>query len=215
MLLSIVKSHDAGSHPQSSLVLIEQSRAGSKQALEELLQRHLPGMQAFVRLRFNPALQARESSADLVQSVCADILADLDHFEYRGEAEFRSWLYTAVLNKIRKKYRFHLAAKRDLRREEVLASREEVLLQNSFAAFCSPSHQAIAREQVELLERAFEKLPDHYREVLSLSRIAGLSQEETAEAMGRTVPSTRNLLNRALVRLGGLMSEAQKGGGAE
>ncbi|MHC4515361.1 MAG: RNA polymerase sigma factor [Planctomycetota bacterium] len=85
------------------------------------------------------------------------------------------------------------------------------MLLNSFDAVCSPSHQAIAHEQVELLERAFQRLPDHYREVLTLSRILGLSQTEIAAEMDRTVPSVRNLLNRALVRLAAVMSELQAG----
>jgi DNA-directed RNA polymerase specialized sigma24 family protein len=44
-----------------------------------------------------------------------------------------------------------------------------------------------------------------------LSRIVGLSQEETAAQMGRTVPSARNLLHRALVRLAGELAATRRG----
>lgn len=154
------------------------------------------------RLRLGAALRAFESESDLVQSVCADLLTDLAQIEYRGEAPFRQWLYTAVLNKIRNKQRHYRAQKR---RPHGAAFDEldEALLVDSYAALCSPSHEAIAREEVELLERAFDQ---HYREVLTLSRIVGLSQERIAEQMGRSVPSVRNLLSRALVKLAGEMA---------
>ena len=81
----------------------------------------------------------------------------------------------------------------------------------AFATSCSPSRQAIALEELALLERAFERLPEHYQEVLTLSRIVGLSQVQVAEEMGRTVPSVRNLLNRALVRLADAMAAVENG----
>ena len=49
--------------------------------------------------------------------------------------------------------------------------------------------------------KAFASIPEHYREGIALSRIAGLSQEELAERMQRSIPSVRNLLHRALARL--------------
>lgn len=155
------------------------------------------------------ALRAMESESDLVQSVCADLLQDLEQFEYRGEAQFRHWLYTAVLNKICKQQRHHAARKRrpDGQRQVF----DESLLAHSYAALSSPSHNAIRKEQVELLERAFDLLPPHYREVLTLSRIVGMSQKEVAAAMDCTVPAMRNLLSRALVKLTAAMVQVRGG----
>ena len=59
-------------------------------------------------------------------------------------------------------------------------------------------------EQLDLpveLEAAFDDLPEHYREVVTLSRIAQLSRAEIARQMGRTEASVRNLLSRALIAL--------------
>ena len=174
----------------------------------------MPGLRAFVRLRLGPALRAVESESDIVQSVCAELLQDLERFEYRGEGQFRHWLYSAVLNKICKKQRHHAAQKRRLDGEHVQF--DEELLANSYAALSSPSHHAIRKEQVELLERAFDLLPEHYREVLTLSRIVGMTQEEVAVAMQCTVPAMRNLLSRALVKLSAAMAQVRgSAGGAE
>lgn len=55
------------------------------------------------------------------------------------------------------------------------------------------------------MEQAFEKLPEDYREVILLVRVAGLPYAAAAEQMGRTEPSIRNLLSRALSRLSGML----------
>ena len=63
--------------------------------MESLIARHLPSLRAFVRLRVNSFLRARESESDVVQSVCCEILQHMQGFEYQGEARFRNWLYGA------------------------------------------------------------------------------------------------------------------------
>ena len=51
------------------------------------------------------------------------------------------------------------------------------------------------------VERALAELPEHYREVITLSRVVGLSHKEVAESMGRSEGATRVLLHRALGEL--------------
>ena len=70
---------------------------------------------------------------------------------------------------------------------------------------CTPSREAIAREQLGRVEQAFESLPDDYRRVITLSRIVGLSHAEIAEVLGRTPGAVKTLLNRAVVRLTSLL----------
>ena len=49
------------------------------------------------------------------------------------------------------------------------------------------------------MEAAFDSLPDDYREVITLARIAGLSHAEIARQMARSESAVRMLLSRALV----------------
>lgn len=79
--------------------------------METLLERFLPQLRAFVRSRMSALLRAQESESDLVQSACRELFAKGDAFEYQGEQAFRSWLFTAVLQKL-------LAKERNLRREK-------------------------------------------------------------------------------------------------
>ena len=63
----------------------------------------------------------------------------------------------------------------------------------------------MAREDLDRDERAFKKLPDHYREVVLLARVIGLPHKDIGEMTGRSEGSVRTLLHRALARLGVLL----------
>lgn len=184
--------------------LLRASQAGDRAALEQLLQQHLPQLRTFVRLRMSPLLRARESSCDLVQSACCEVLEAMDDFEYRGEEAFRGWLYTAVYNKLREHERGLRAQKRDARREvtgDPTDAPDRAQQPHVDARMLSPTQSLLAKERVQQLEAVFDDLPDQYREVLTLSRIARLSRAEIARRMGRTEASVRSLLTRALAEL--------------
>ena len=190
--------------PAETPDLLRRTSAGDREALGALLARHLPRLRAFVRLRVGNVVRAKESASDIVQSVCADLLGSLDKFEYRGEPQFQSWLFNAVLLKLRERERFF---RREKRRAGLEVNREAAVadLESCYAHLMTPSQAAIGREMAERLEAAFDELPEDYREVLTLHRVVGLSHAEAAAQMGRTVDSVRNLLHRALARLSGIL----------
>lgn len=189
--------------------LVEEASRGGRSAMEELLGRYLPELRAFVRLRTGPRILARESPDDLVQSVCREVLSDLSTIEYRGETAFKSWLFMAALRKVRDKGRHYTAEKRDVARE--WAPVDDPQMCSGYASLMSPSRVAIGREDVVRLERAFDALPEDYREVITLARVLGLPRPEVAERLGKTPGATRTLLHRALARLGRLLREADSG----
>src|SRR5688572_26302531 len=106
----------------SDAQLYERATAGDAASLDALLTRYLPQLHAYVHVRLSPDVRARESSADVVQSVCRDLLAERGRFDFRGEERCRAWLFTAALNKIRDKHRFHRGALRDVRRVDQAVS---------------------------------------------------------------------------------------------
>ena len=140
---------------------------------------------------------------DLVQSVCRDLLTDLDRFEWRGEVAFKSWLFTRTLHKIYDRNKFYGREGRDPAREQQIPSDPQML--SGFDSLLTASKVAIQREDVERLEQAFDQLPEDYREVITLSKMVGLSHAEIGERMGRSQQATRVLLHRALARLGTLL----------
>src|SRR5436190_7053528 len=78
---------------------IQRALGGDRAAVQQLLVRNLPNLEAYVRLHAGAALRARESVSDLVQSVCVEVLLDLSRFEFRGEPQFRHWLCQQALHK--------------------------------------------------------------------------------------------------------------------
>jgi RNA polymerase sigma-70 factor (ECF subfamily) len=191
---------------EESIELVRRMQGGDREALEELFRRHLPGLRAYVRLHGDGGLRALEESSDLVQSVCREVLGRLDQFRHPGEDGFRRWLFVTAARKIKNRYGYHLAEKRDVGRELPARSAEELF--GCYASFCSPSGEAVAREELERIERAFDQLSPRQREVILLSRVMGLAHAEVARAMDRSEGATRALLFRALSRLTELMGQA-------
>ena len=191
-----------------SLDLLARLEAGDRDAVDALLRRNLPGLRTYVRLHSGPLLRAREASGDLVQSVCREVLTHLDRFRYPSEAGFRQWLFVTALRKIRRRYEYWGAQRRDAGREVALDDAAPAGdLAHAYSALATPSQVAVAHEQVERIERAFDRLPDDYRDAVVLARIVGLSNAELAARLGRTEGATRTLLSRATARLAELLDE--------
>src|SRR5690606_36122204 len=113
---------------------------------------------------------------------------------------FRHWLYATAARKIADRFAFHGAERRDARREAP-GPEASAALAAAFGGIASPSEAAIGAELYARLESAFEGLEPDEREVVLLSRVAGLARAEVAAAMGRTENGVRNLLHRTLVKL--------------
>lgn len=191
--------------------LITRATQGDQVALDVLLTKHLPGLRAFIRLRAGKLVRAKESCSDLVQSVAREALEDLDGFEYRGERAFKQWLYKRGLHKIINKAEYYQAEKRAAHREVDLAAQDassmgEGLLA-AYASLATPSQDAMGIEAMQKLEESMDKLPEDYREAITLHRLVGMSQKEIAETMGRSEGAVRNLIYRGLARLTVMMGD--------
>lgn len=178
--------------------LFEEATQGDVDALDRLLQRYLPQLHAFVGARMGSALRARESSVDVMQSVCRELLEERGRFDFQGEERFRAWLFTSALNKMRERHRRMHSGRRDVAREEAEGSRQAADL---MAHFLTPSRVAIGNETSAAMAAALEALSEEHREVVTLARIVGLPHRVIAELMSRNEEATRQLLARAMVRL--------------
>lgn len=189
---------------------VESASRGDAAAVDVLLERFLPGLEAFVRLRSGKLLQAKESCADLVQSVCREVLEDLDKYHYENEVHFKRWLYFTAQRKILKRYEYYLSEKRNVNKEarppagaDSNAHAEQ--LYDAYRTFSTPSRKLMIREEIAKIESAFAELPEEYREVILLNKIMGMSHAEVAKEMNKTEVATRSLLFRALGRLSTLL----------
>ena len=174
---------------------------GDPASIADLLRAYLPRLQRFVHLRLGEQLRKREDTLDIVQSTVRELLEE-KQFEVRGEIEFRAWLFQAALNKIREKVRFHGADKRAMEREVGVSTQGAFDLGEAVRDLATPSRVAMAREELDRLEAAFGQLTEPQREVLTLSRVAGLPHAVIAERLGKSEVAVRQLLVRAMAALG-------------
>ena len=184
--------------------LLELTQTGDGSAMQELLVAYLPELAAFLRLQMGQRLQQRESSADIAQSVCREILTDMEDFEYRGPAAFKRWLFLTARRKLIDRARFHGRDRRDVGRDVALS---ETQLASGYGSFQTPSGVAMQKEEIERLEAAFDQMPEDYRDVIVYSKFLGMKGPEIGERMGKTANAVRVLLHRALARLGLLLDK--------
>lgn len=180
--------------------LVERARAGDAAAVDALLERYLPKLETYVRLRVGRAFERREDASDIVQSVCREILQRRSDFRHGEVDAFRHWLYATAARKVADRFAFHGAQRRERAREVGAADASRVLAA-AVGLDASPSQAAIGAETLARLEEAFARLADDEREVVLLSRVVGLPRRDVAEALGRTENATRNLLHRTLAKL--------------
>ena len=73
----------------------------------------------------------------------------------------------------------------------------------------TPSHCVMRHEATVALAQRLAQLPDHYREVIILRHLRGMSIAEVAAQLQKTPEATNSLLARALVKLRVLMKESK------
>jgi RNA polymerase sigma-70 factor (ECF subfamily) len=194
--------------------LAERAARGDQEAVELLIVQHLPGLRAFVRLRSGSLLRQQESSSDLVQSVCREVLQNIGRFRHPDESGFKRWLYTTALRKIADRADRYGALKRGPGRTAApLAgeSHDDASVLACYASFSTPSRRAMVKEELERVECAFEKLSDEQREVITLAHVVGLSRAEIAVHMEKSEAAVRVLLHRALARVSDLLGAGAEG----
>ena len=200
---------DATQPDSDSRELLARAVSGDQGAVHVLLERHIPGLQRFLARRAGPLLSAKESSSDLVQSVCREVLEHMQdaRLAYRGEAEFKQWLYNAALFKIENRVRYWRAQRRDAGRETPADARADSSgAEALFATFATPSNHAMVKEELQRFETAFARLSAEHQQVILLARIEQLSHREIGEQLGISEANSRVLLSRALARLAKFMT---------
>ena len=165
--------------------LVGRALAGERAAYGELVRRHQTAA-----LRLAAAVcGSTEEARDIVQDAFVQGFRSLDRF--RGDAPVRAWLLRIVANH----------AKNALRAGARRRGRED-----RFVALARPAagedpvgeHVAADTDTTGLLA-VLAALPERDREVLACRFVAGLSEAETATALGVPVGTVKSRASRALV----------------
>jgi RNA polymerase sigma-70 factor (ECF subfamily) len=193
-----------GDQPQRFEDLIVAARAGSQKALGELLAVCQPFLLLLARTEMKSDLQAKLGASDVVQETFLEAQRDFAGFRGRTRAELLAWLrHILVHNMANLVRRYRTTEKRQVTREVSLGGGDShgKPEQELPASGLSPGSQAVTHEQALMLERALERLPEHYRAVILSRHHDGLSFAEIGQSMNRSAEAVRKLWARAIERL--------------
>jgi RNA polymerase sigma-70 factor (ECF subfamily) len=176
--------------------LLASLRQGDGAAIERL-------MAIYADRVYRLAYGVTRNGAD-AQEVTQDVFVTIfrRHDSFQGRSALSSWIYritmNAALNKRRGK-RTELETSLDAELPTFLADGHRAGDRAWLVADWSrsPEAEALSGESRELLRRAIDALPEHYRAVLILRDVDGMSNEDVAAAIGETVASVKSRLHRA------------------
>ena len=198
----------AVNNSNETLRLIGLVRAGDRQALSALLERHRDRLRRMVELRLDWRLQARIDASDIVQDAFLEIASRLDEYLRGPELPLFLWLRLVVGQRLATVHRHHLGTQmRDAGREVSLyrdalpAASSAALAGQLLGRQTSPSQAAVRAERVVRLQEALNTLDPVDREVLALRHFEQLTAAETARVLDISEEAAAKRYIRALKRL--------------
>jgi RNA polymerase sigma-70 factor (ECF subfamily) len=162
-------------------VLIQRCLAGEKGAFDQLVERYYQRLDRFVRHVLGNPMQAE----DVTQEAFLRAYRALSRF--RGDASFYSWLYRIALN----------LCMTHLRQRSYPSLPPGECIDASAPAAADPSSLLECRERQRLVREAIAALPPHYRIVVILRDVEGLSYQEIADLSGVPLGTVKSRLNFA------------------
>jgi RNA polymerase sigma-70 factor, ECF subfamily len=196
-----------------------QERARDEEILRGVVDRSPGAFDRFVD-RFGNRIYAfgmrmcgqREDAEDVFQETLLSVYKKLETLREPGA--LTTWLYRIVANACltrRRKSRF--APDRELSLDELLPD-GEVQDGPMLPEGGDPHADLYRRELSEALEEGVRDLPPDFRIVWLMRDVEGLSTEETAEALGLSIPNTKMRLHRARLVLRKRLAHFQAGKGS-
>lgn len=174
-------------------LLVQRAQAGDQRAFELLVLKY--------RRRILRLVARMVRDTDLVEDITQEtfIRAYRALHQFRGDAQFYTWLYRIAVNTAKK---FLLALKRDpLLTESARRPQgdddETSGPENEPIAEDTPESILAAREIAEAVNAAMEALPEELRQAVTLREIEGLSYEEIASLMACPIGTVRSRIFRA------------------
>ena len=183
----------SGAADNSDAMLVERAVAGDQGAFELLVIKY--------QRRIQRLIGRMVRDVDLVEDIAQEtfIRAYRALHQFRGDAQFYTWLYRIAANTAKK---FLLELKRDPTvSENALLSGDDgdetFWTGNELTTDETPESLLAAKEIAAAVNRALEALPEELRQALSLREIEGLSYEDIAEAMDCPIGTVRSRIFRA------------------
>jgi RNA polymerase sigma-70 factor (ECF subfamily) len=177
----------------TDLMLVERTVAGDQKAFELLVLKY--------QRRIERLIGRMVRDTDLVEDIAQEtfIRAYRALSQFRGEAQFYTWLYRIAVNTAKK-------ALGDLKRDPLVSENalrggededETSAVENELTTAETPETVLAAKEIAAAVNSAMEALPEELRQAVTLREIEGLSYEEIAEVMNCPIGTVRSRIFRA------------------
>ena len=176
----------------SDALLVERTVAGDQKAFELLVIKY--------QRRIQRLIGRMVRDVDLVEDISQEtfIRAYRALAQFRGEAQFYTWLYRIAINTAKK-------ALMDLKRNPTVSENayksddddETSRVENELTSSETPEAVLASKEIAEIINTAMQALPEELREAITLREIEGLSYEEISEAMNCPIGTVRSRIFRA------------------
>ena len=177
-------------------VLLEELRKGTPQAVEMLFDRFHGKIYSLAMSILKNESDAEEAAQDVFLTVVQKA------HTFKGNSALYSWIYRICVNTC-------LMRLRGKRRGETVSIEDfmPVFTEDGMHASLiddwskEVERKALDKELGEVIKRFTGNLSEKYRVVFVLSDVEGLSNEETAQILGLTVPAVKSRLHRARLYL--------------
>ena len=177
----------------SDAMLVERAVAGDQKAFELLVIKY--------QRRIQRLIGRMVRDVDLVEDIAQEtfIRAYRALHQFRGDAQFYTWLYRIAVNTAKK---FLMDLKRDITVSEASFKLnddgdETSMARNEPITDETPESVLAAKEIGNAVNAALESLPPDLKQALTLRELEGMSYEDIAEAMGCPVGTVRSRIFRA------------------
>jgi RNA polymerase sigma-70 factor (ECF subfamily) len=131
---------------------------------------------------------------DLTAQIFLRAIERLDRYTPRPGATFRSWLFAIARNTITDRWRRHRPTT-PLDPDHHLPADDDP----------GPEARAVHGDEIDRLLAVLDRLPDSHRDIVEL-RLAGLTTNEVADALGLTQSAVKSAQSRAYKRLRDLLA---------
>jgi RNA polymerase sigma-70 factor, ECF subfamily len=168
----------------SDPILVRRAKDGDPKALAALCERHAPRVQRLARHLLGDGEDARDASQEALAKLCVRIR------QFRGEAQFPTWLHRLVVNTCK-----DVAARQRARRWVPLEDDTRAAVDHD------PVHEAALTELRGELRGCLEGISPEQARVVVLKDAVGLSFEEISEREGMPVGTAKCYAHRARARL--------------
>jgi RNA polymerase sigma-70 factor (ECF subfamily) len=174
--------------------VVAQAREGDARAFSELVRRY----EGKIFRLAQHVTQNREDAEDVLQETFMKAYEHLDQFQ--GNSKFYTWIVRIAVNQALMKLR-RRKTDRSVSLDETIDTGEDTVVRE-IAAWDEDPEDRYSREELgKILDTAVQGLDPPYRSVFQLRDIDELSTEETADALGLSVPAVKSRLLRARLQL--------------